>query len=290
MNIEVSDIALPAETMLKERYQIKEVYYLGQFGIVYFGLDTKTKQDVVVKEFMPYNLANRDMDGRTVVCKSRGLSRQYRQAKEAFLRECGVVKKLSNVKKPYEKCTLPYLDSFSENGTCYLLTERIVGRSLQDYIENGEDFSVRDTMKMLVAIVRQIHKKGIVHCDIKPSNIILREDGRIVLIDFGSACNEKCKDNSMVFVSRGFSAPELYHGGKIDRRTDIYSIGAVLYYMLTDYQLPEPDDYDEQEELPRISEFVDIPPHLEKIILKTLNRNKKNRPRSLLLLQIILKL
>lgn len=290
MNIEVSDIALPLETMLNQRYQIKEVYYLGQFGIVYFGMDAKTKQDVVIKEFMPYNLANRDMDGRTVICRSKGCSKQYKQAKEAFLRECGFVKKLRNVKKPYEKCIVPYLDSFSENGTYYLITERVIGTSLQDFIENGEDFSVRDTMKMLVAIVRQIHKKGIVHCDIKPSNIILREDGRIVLIDFGSACDEKCKDNSMVFVSRGFSAPELYHGGRIDRRTDIYSIGAVLYYMLTDYQLPEPDDYDEQEEIPRISEFVEIPAHLEKIILKTLNRNKKNRPSSLLLLQIILKL
>lgn len=290
MNIEVSDIALPVGTVLKQRYQIKEVYYLGQFGIVYFGVDTERMTDVVIKEFMPYNLANRDMDGVTVVCKSEGVYQQYRQAMAAFSRECDIVKKLRNVKKPYDNCILKYHASFTENKTLYLLTERIEGRSLQDYIENGDDFSVRDTMKMLVAIIRQIHKKGIVHCDIKPSNIILREDGKVVLIDFGSACIPKSREQSMVFVSRGFSAPELYHGEKVDRRADIYSIGAVLYYMLTDYQLPEPDDYEEQEEIPRISEFVEIPEHLEKIILKTLNRNKKKRPRSLFLLQIILKL
>lgn len=290
MNIEVSDIALPIGTVLKQRYEIKEVYYLGQFGIVYFGIDTARSKDVVIKEFMPYNLANRDMDGVSVVCKSKGLNKQYKQAMAAFVRECDIVKKLRNVKKPYKNCILKYHASFVENNTVYLLTDRIEGRSLQDYIENGDDFSVRDTMKMLVAIVRQIHKKGIVHCDIKPSNIILGEDGKVVLIDFGSACIPKSKGNSMVFVSRGFSAPELYHGGKIDRRADIYSIGAVLYYMLTDYQLPEPDDYEEQEEIPRISEFVEIPEHLENIILKTLNRNKKKRPRSLFLLQIILKL
>ena len=94
----------------------------------------------------------------------------------------------------------------------------------------------------------------------------------------------------MVFVSRGYSAPELYHGGKIDYRADIYSIGAVLYYVLTDSQLPEPDDYDEQEDIPPISEFIDIPPLLEKVILSTLNRNKEKRFKSIFLLQLMLQM
>ena len=168
------------------------------------------------------------------------------------------------------------------------MTEKINGKSLQDYIENGENFSVRDTMKNLVAIVRQIHKQGVVHCDIKPSNIILCEDGKVVLVDFGSACEKKGKRNKMAFVSRGFSAPELYHDGKIDFKTDIYSIGAVLYYMLTDYQLPSPDDYEEEEDIPPISEFIDIPAALEKIIMRTLHRDRRKRLGSLLWLQIAL--
>ena len=198
---------------------------------------------------------------------------------------------MKGLKKPYEGCVLEYLDSFTENGTQYLITKRIRGKSLQDYIENGEDYSVRLAMQQLVAIVRQIHKRGIIHCDIKPSNIILDdEDKHVTLIDFGSASFRDKKQNDMVFVSRGYSAPELYHGGKIDYRADIYSIGAVLYYVLTDSQLPEPDDYDEQEDIPPISEFIDIPPLLEKVILSTLNRNKEKRFKSIFLLQLMLQM
>lgn len=290
MGIEVSDIALEPQNILHQRYQIQEVHYLGKTAIVYFGLDSFENKEIVIKEFMPYNLANRDMDGKTVVCRSGAYKEQFCKLKEAFLAECECIARLKKLKKPYEGCVLKYLDSFSENGTQYLITEKIQGKSLQDYIENGEDFSVRLTMQHLVAIVRQIHKRGIIHCDIKPSNIILKEDGQVVLIDFGSANYQKHKKNDMIFVSRGYSAPELYHNGEIDYRADIYSLGAVLYYMLTDSQLPEPDDYDEQEKIPPISDFIEIPSLLEKVILSALNRNKKKRLKSILLLQIMLQL
>lgn len=290
MSIEVSDIALKQNTILRDRYQIKEAYYLGQIGIVYFAMDLELNKEVAVKEFMPYTIANRDMDGKSIVCKSRACESSFRKAKENFNLECEYVKKLKTLKKPYEGCVVHYLDSFMENNTQYLITEKIQGKSLQDYIESGEVFSVRKTMQMLVSIVRQIHKKGIIHCDIKPSNLLLREDGKLVLIDFGSACYKNNISRDMIFVSRGYSAPELYRGEKIDKRTDIYSIGAVLYYMLTDSQLPEPDDYDEAEELPRISEYIEISECLEKVILKMLNRNTKKRLDNLLILQFILKI
>lgn len=288
MNIEVNDIALPANTLLRKRYEIREVYYLGHIGIVYFGWDHKKKKEIAIKEFMPYMIANRDMDGIEVVCKGNAYKKQFENASVIFGQECNFVWELRNVKKPYDGCILKYIDCFQDNGTFYLITERIKGKSLQEYIENGEDFSVRGIMQMLVAIVRQIHRKGIAHCDIKPSNIIVREDGKIVLIDFGSACYWRAREDKMQFVSRGYSAPELYNGGLIDNRTDIYSIGAVLYYLLTDYQLPGPDESGEQEAIPPLSDFIEIPKKLEKIILRTLNQNKKKRPKSLLLLQHIL--
>lgn len=288
MGIEVNDIALPVETVLKEKYRITEIYYLGQFGIVYFADDFVDEMSVVIKEFFPYSISNRDMDGKSVICKSNKYKKQYEKYQGAFYRECQYVRELQNLRKPYEGCVVRYLDSFEENNSIYLVTERIKGRSLQDYIENGEDFSIRDTIYMLVQIVRQVHKRKIIHCDIKPSNILLREDGRVVLIDFGSSCRNNDKSGEVACVSRSYSAPELYHEGRVDYRADIYSIGAVLYYLLTDYQLPEPDEFEESE-IPAISEFIQIPGGLERVIHKMLSRDKKKRLKSLFLLQIILK-
>lgn len=281
MSVEVSDIALPENTILKYRYRVEEVHYLGQTGIVYFGVDLDDKTEVVIKEFMPYKIANRDMNGKDVVCKSRGCQKQFLLAKEAFKQECEYVYKLRKLKKPYEACVLKYRDAFEENDTSYFVTDKIRGKSLQDYLENGTDFSVRDTVNMLVDIVIQVHKKGIIHCDIKPSNVIIQEDGKIVLIDFGSACYKRKKGDEMLFASRGYSAPELYHGGKIDEKTDIYSIGAILYYMLTDCQLPAPDDYDENEEIPSIAEMIEIPRPLEEVIMKAIQRDRDKRLGSL---------
>lgn len=285
MNIEVSDIALSLKTVLRKTYQIEEVHYLGNFGIVYFGINVHTGQQVVIKEFMPYKLANRDLDGNNVVCKSPGLLRKYEAAKTCFARECKVVEMLKDLKEPYHGCVVPYMDSFCENNTMYLVMERIYGKSLREYIEDNEQYPQRETADMLISIVEQIHKAGVIHCDIKPSNIILDESGKVVLIDFGSACKKNRKSENIAFVSRGYSAPELFHDEEVDEKTDIYSIGAVLYYMLTGYQLPDPDDYEEEEELTAISEFREIGAELEQIILKTLNRKKGERPDSLLELQ-----
>ena len=290
MSVEVSDIALPENTILKYRYRVEEVHYLGHIGIVYFGIDLEDRSEVVIKEFMPYKIANRDMNGKDVVCKSEGCRKSFTQAREAFEQECEYVYKLREVKRPYPGCVIKYRDSFMENETIYLITDKIHGRSLQDYLENGMDFSVRETMKMLVDVVMQVHKKGIIHCDIKPSNIVVQEDGRIVLIDFGTACYKKKTGDEMMFASRGYSAPELYHGGKVDEKTDIYSIGAILYYMLTDCQLPAPDDMDDTEEVPAISELITIPPMLEWAIMKAIQKNRSKRLGSLFLMKIVLKL
>ena len=290
MSIEVSDIALNPNLILHDKYQIQEVYYLGQTAIVYFGRDLLTNNEVVIKEFMPHALANRDMDGKTIICKSKKYLNMWEKSRDAFAFECEQVYTLRTLKKPYEGCVLKYLDDFDENGTKYLITEKINGKSLQDYIESGEKFSIRQTMQEVVDIVAQIHKNNIVHCDIKPSNIILREDGKAVLIDFGSSVKKDCLQREITFVSRGYSAPELYHGEKIDKKTDIYSIGAILYHLLTDYQLPEPDDYDEQEEIPPLSQFVEISQFLEKVILASIQRDRKKRLNSLALMQAVLKI
>lgn len=287
-DIDVSDIALPAGTLLHGKYRIDTIYYWGHTGIVYLSTDVQTNKTIVVKEYCPYYLANRDMDAKTVICKGRSFEKSFKQAFLAFQKECLIVKKMSDLNKPYPGCTLQYIDYFEENETIYLVTELVEGNSLEEYILNGEEFPVRNVCLSLVKIVRQVHKRGIIHRDIKPSNIILSKDGQVVLIDYGSACYKEEKNAEVVFVSRGFSAPELYRDEKSGFETDIYSIGALLYYVLTDYQLPAANEIEDEKEIPPISEFTPISAMLEYLIMKSMRLKRQKRLRHLGVLQWIL--
>ena len=162
------------------------------------------------------------------------------------------------------------------------------GKSLEDYINQGQNYSIRECMLSLVRIVEQIHKMGILHRDIKPSNIIIRPDGLLTLIDFGSSCFIKDTGNKPQFVSRGYSAPELYNGEPSTRQTDIYSIGALLYYILTDYQIPPANEMEEGEKIPTISEFHKVPKRLEKAVMKAIEASPEKRTKHLYQLKILL--
>lgn len=283
----VEDIALKMEQKLYERYLLEEVYYVGHTSIVYLCKDMHTDKTVVVKEYCPHRLANRDMDGRSVICRNE-CRNQYMQAYKAFQKEIEIVKKLKGLRKPYPNCVIQYVDSFMENETLYLVTELVEGKSLEEYINEGKNYSIRACMLSLVRIVEQVHRMGILHRDIKPANIIIQPDGRITLIDFGSACYNGESENQMQFVSRGFSAPELYNGEDSTRQTDIYSIGALLYYILTDFQLPPINELEEGDIIPKISEFREVPPKLEKAVMKAIETDRAKRAGSLTQLKLIL--
>lgn len=283
----VEDIALKTGQILHEKYVLEEVYYVGHTSIVYLCRDMYENKKAVLKEYCPHRLANRDMDGNSVICRNE-CRKQYVQAYLAFKKEIEIVKKLKGLKKPYKDCVIQYVDSFCENETLYLVTELVEGKSLEEYMNEGQNYSIRASMLSLVRIVEQIHRMGILHRDIKPANIIIQPDGRLTLIDFGSACYNAENENQIQFVSRGYSAPELYDGKKSTRQTDIYSIGALLYYILTDFQLPPMNELEEGENIPTISEFRKVPPKLEKAVMKAIEPEQSKRARSLTQLKIIL--
>lgn len=285
MEIDVYDIALKNGTKLKERYVIEQVYYWGHTSILYLATDTHTKEKVAVKEFCPYFYANRDMDGKTVICKGKRYERAYKSAYEAFLQECEIVKKLLDLKETKEGYILQYQNDFLENETAYLVTEFIEGTSLDEVVEQEMDFPFKESMRKLIKIVRSIHKMGIYHRDIKPANIIFRKSGSIVLIDFGSACYKEKQNTELIFVSRGYSAPELYTRMPSGEETDIYSIGALLYYLLSGRQMPGADERMKKEEMEPLEEFVQVPKAMSYMITKAVTIEKEKRLKSLWLLE-----
>lgn len=275
--MDVKDIALSPHTRLYGRYEVQEVYYWGHTGIIYLAADLEKGIQTAVKEYCPYSLSNRDLDGRSVVCKGNAYGTGFETGFANFRQECEIVKKVSSIGQPYRDCTIQYLDSFGENGTGYLVTHYIDGMNLKEYIETGQTYSVEECIGYVLQIVRQVHSLGILHRDIKPSNIIMRPDSRPVLIDFGSACYMTDSRAALQFVSRGYSAPELYRGGRTDTRTDIYSIGALMYYMLTGCRLPPANDITADEPVPPVSEIVQVPKKLEKAVMKAIEPDWNKR-------------
>lgn len=288
MDIVIEDIALEEETVLNNRFLIKSVHYIGEQGITYIGIDSLCQKEVIIKEFMPYRIANRDMDKKSLICRSGKYKKKYCDFKSVFRNECECTKKIKNINKPYEGCVTKYIDSFEENNTLYLVIEKVIGSPLDECIEKLNLEDKYTIIKFLIGIILEIHRNGIFHCDIKPSNIIVRPDMKISLIDFGTSCKRNGSQNNIQYVSRGFSAPELYTKEKISSSTDIYSLGAVIYYILTGFQLPQADDIDDTEEIPRISEFVEISEFKEKAFMKMLERDKRKRLRSVILLYLTL--
>ena len=284
MDIEVEDIALEAQTILHGRFQIREVHYIGEQGITYIGYDKIRKKDVIIKEFMPYRIANRDLDHRSVLCRGSSCKNKFEEFGKAFQKECEYTRMVQDIKKPYSGCTTVYVDDFTENDTWYLVIEKAKGRSLDACVGELPVSQKYRIIRDLLQIIRQIHKRKLLHCDIKPANIIVRPDGHITLIDFGSAARMGSRPHGAVYVSRGYSAPELYQRGKISRATDIYSVGAVIYNMLTGYQLPQAEDIEDIREIPRLSEFVEISGYKEKLFMRMLDKDKKKRLKSVFLL------
>ena len=90
MDIEVEDIALEAQTILHGRFQIREVHYIGEQGITYIGYDKVRKKDVIIKEFMPYRIANRDLDHRSVLCRGSSCKNKFEEFGKAFQKNVSI--------------------------------------------------------------------------------------------------------------------------------------------------------------------------------------------------------
>lgn len=122
----------------------------------------------------------------------------------------------------------------------YIVMEYVRGETLKDYIEKHGHLPINTSIQISFDIgeaLEHAHANGIVHCDIKPHNILVTETGRIKVADFGIArainSSSSTKDEKSVLGSVHYFSPEQGSGGKIDERTDIYSLGVVMYEMMT---------------------------------------------------------
>jgi serine/threonine protein kinase len=128
---------------------------------------------------------------------------------------------------------------FGEDNDCaYIVMEYVAGRNLRDYIQAPRKLEVSQVLCLMVQLLDGLHyahERGIVHRDIKPANLLIADDGRLKITDFGIARTESSnltRGNSVI-GSPGYIAPEQYTDRDVDRRVDVFSAGVLLYQMLS---------------------------------------------------------
>ena len=227
------------------RYIVERVLGNGGFGITYLCEQTALSRKVAIKEFFMKDFCNRDTDTSKVSIPSVGSREVVERFRLKFLKEARAIAALNH------KHIIRIIDIFEENGTAYYVMEYAGGGSLCDKVKSGalsETDAVR-YIRQVASALKFIHSKRMMHLDIKPANILLNDDDEAVLIDFGLA---KQYDDSgtqtsttPVGISHGYAPMEQYRRGGVKNfspATDIYSLGATLYKLVTGQTPPEAGD------------------------------------------------
>ena len=228
-------------------YRIDRQLGTGGFALTYHARPIGSgpishDTEVVIKEYAPLDVAERDEDGVTLGPISSSETAAYRQALTAFVTEAQA---LAALRHP---SIVPVIQFFRENGTAYLVMPFVGGESLYDLIERDESVSqeqLSGIADQLLGALDEMHSRGILHRDIKPDNVLVDAQGQAVLIDFGSAriVDAGKRDPMRGFGSPGYAAPEQYDPREEQGAwTDLYGLAALLYHAVTGAPPPPADD------------------------------------------------
>lgn len=222
--------ALPIGYQLQD-YKIVKNLSTGGFSLVYLAHDLN-KKTVAIKEYMPTSLALR-VDGYMVMLTNEDDAVTFKHGLKCFFEEGLALAKIDH------KNIVRVLNFFRANNTVYMVMQYERGKPLQDYILAQElpleESFVRKLFSEMANGLREVHTHKLLHLDIKPANIYIRQDGSPVLLDFGSARQILTDAHSKLAPSftPGFASPEHYvDRTKLGPWSDIYSLGASMYSCL----------------------------------------------------------
>ncbi|MDJ1370385.1 Stk1 family PASTA domain-containing Ser/Thr kinase [Gulosibacter molinativorax] len=251
--------------LIDGRYQVRSLIARGGMATVYVATDLRLERRVAIK-IMHDHLAADDA------------------FRERFIREARAAARLAhpNLVNVY--------DQGEDEGLAYIVMEYVPGITLRDLLHDHHRLTVEQTidiMDALLAGLQVAHRQGIIHRDIKPENVLLADDGRIKLSDFGlaRAATSNTASGSVLLGTIAYLAPELVTKGTADVRSDIYSAGIMMYEMLVGeqpYRGEEPVNIayrHANDNVPPPSEKQpDLPRELDDLVVWSTERDPEDRP------------
>ena len=270
-------------TLLGGRYTIGQVLGFGGFGVTYIGYDTVLNRKVAIKEYLPSEFSTR-IPGQTEITTYEGeRTEQFQSGLGKFLEEAKILAKMQATNG-----VVQIYNSFQENQTAYIVMEYLEGKTLKTYLSEVEKLSVdeaKDILHPILIALKDVHEQGIIHRDIAPDNIFLTNDGRVKLLDFGAsrfATTSHSKSLSVI-IKQGYAPIEQYRSrGDQGPWTDVYSLAATFYKMITGVTPEDSMERVEKEDLKAPSKLgVDIPKNVENALMNALNIKFEDRTQNI---------
>ena len=268
---------LAPHTVLNDRYIVGKMLTYNGEGASYICYDMVAKTKAVIREYMPDTLCEREMNSNNIVINSDCLAK-YKTYMSEFMDMNRTLTRMRNVKSI---CTAK--DMFSENNTCYVILEYVEGVSLKKFLQANRGYlrweQVRKLFMPLFTTLSIIHNAGIIHRGISPENIIVTTQGELKLTGFSISSIRTANTALSPEFYSGFTAPEQYSSLEWQGTwTDVYSIGAVLYRILTGYVPPDAfNRMNNDTMIPANRINSHIPHHVSNVLMKAMEVRSSER-------------
>ena len=239
-SVNTESFALKPGTILDGKYLVGEMLGQGGFGITYIGFDLLLEQKVAIKEYFPMSTGMVSRENRSMVVWSNAMMGKTGTQKgfDSFLKEARKMAKLGGIPG-----VVGVKSVFIQNETAYIVMDFIEGETLLKKLQREGPMPFDTCLSLLTPIIQalaEVHEHGIIHRDISPDNIMVRPDGRLILLDLGAAKDLDIQgrdgnvQSSQMVAKQGFSPIEQYQrNASIGPWTDVYAMAATIYYCCT---------------------------------------------------------
>ena len=264
------------------KYRIENVLGQGGFGITYLAHQESLKRDVCIKEFFMRDFNNRSETNPSVTLSTSANKELIERYLNKFIKEAQTIAALDHPN------IIHIYDIFKENNTAYYVMDYIEGESLSEIVKRRGPLPEEEAVTYIRSVaeaLKYVHERSINHLDVKPGNIMVRRsDSRVFLLDFGLSKQYDTAGNQTsstpLGISHGFAPIEQYSPEGIKEfspQTDIYSLGATLYYLITGATPPPASELfaSELEGFPST-----VSASVKEAVGKAMKPQKKERPQS----------